>query len=568
MNRNRKEFAGCRIINEILVWGSFMICLVIAGKILDKLGNIWSVSRLLYSYNESRDYVGIRLSQFVMNGVNPYTLENAANGTVPFLYQYTGVTPVLVGLLCRFTGMKIIEANYIFSFVYIILTSYNLYLIFKLKSENYFHNVILFICVLLNTSTFFSMFGNCIITFRPDASGLYLCSLIFLITSRNPNRTTLLSVLSVLLIITKQFMIVFCIPLFLYLLIRGIWNGNGQIIHSEKNERQTKQGFCERILRGYAFRYLISCILFGLVLFFSIRMMFPLYWTEITYGQYLSTSKQVMPFKNALLNLRDFFTRYQWYWIASVGCIGALPVLGRKMNYQINKVHSCIKDHGFAVYSFLNFMCGFLTCTIIGRIRYDSYHYCGDLIGPGLFMVMLYLMSLINRNEKIRSKTADSAFIAVLALITLGVFGHFHFDKYQMRDIKDIGAVYSILDEHKDEEMYIGIAATGWMLKEGLIEPDHIWFNDGHTEFFNTNTAGGPSILNSIFYGKEDLGKIARNYVREVNEKVSRKEFSVITLELDTLIDRKLLKKNYDLQGSYRIKTDNLTSTTEVWLRK
>ncbi len=571
MDGMEKESTSCRIINKLLVFGSFMICLIMICKILDSVGNIWSVSRLLYSYNEIRDYVGIRLSQFVINGVNPYTLENADNGTVPFLYQYTGLTPVMTGLLCRFTGLKIIEGNYIFCFVYIILTAYNLYLIFKKESENNIHKVILFICVLLNTSTFFSMFGNSIITFRPDASGLYLCSLIFLITNKDPKRITLLSVLSVLLLITKQFMIVFCVPLFIYLLIRDIWNDENQISASENNVRcveKTKQIIRERIYNGYALRYLTSCIFVGGILFIVIRLMFPLYWTEIIYGQYLSTARHSMPFVNAVSGLKNFFTRYQWYLITSIGCIGALLILSRKKNYQNYSVRYFIKDHGFAVYSFLNFVCGILTCTYVARIQYDNYHYCGDLIGPSLFIIMLCLLSFLARKGERINKTANSAFLAILSLITLGVLGNFYFDKYQMEDIKDIESVYSILDEHKDDEMYIGIAATGWILKEGLTEPENIWFNDGHVEFFNTNTAGGPSFINYIFYGKEYLGRIAENYARKVNEKISRKEFSVITLEVDALVDRQMLIQNYDLQGSYKMKTDNLTFNTEVWLRK
>lgn len=546
-----------------------MICLILLCRILDSLANIWAVSRLYYSYNEMRDYVGIRLSQFVMNGINPYTLENAVSGTVPFLYQYTGLTPVLVGLFCRFTGVGIIEANYVFCFVYIILTSCNLYLIFKDKSEDILYNAVLFVCVLLNTSTFFSMFGNTILTWRPDASGLYLCSLIFLITYKNPKRTALLAALSVLLIITKQFLIVFCIPLFFYLLIRDIWNGDCQISISENNGRHVKQDIGKRIRGGNAIRYIIFCIIFGLVLFFSIRILFPLYWTETIYGQYLSTAKHTLPFEIALSGLNLFFIRYRWYWVASVGCITVLLVLNRGMNAQNRGVSICIKDHGFSVYLLLNFVCGVLTCLYVARIEADNFHYCGSLIGPGLFMIMLCLLSFIKRKFENRTQTANSVFLAVLALITLGVIGNHYTDKYQTEDIKNIGSVYSILDEHKDEEMYIGIAATGWILKEGLAEPKNIWVNDGQTEFFNTYTAGGPSFQKTIFYGIEDLGRIAGNYVREVNEKVSRKEFCVITLEHDKLIDRELLLQNYDFQGSYPMKNDNTVFfETEVWLRK
>ena len=148
-------------------------------KIVNMFSNIWSVSQLCYSYNEVRDYVGIRLSQFVINGINPYSLDINNTLTVPFLYQYTGLTPFLVGILCKLTGINIIAANYFFNFLFLLLTSYFFYLIYQDNFHSSCFRFLFFICIFFNTSTFFSMFGAVALTFRPDAIGLFICSIIF-----------------------------------------------------------------------------------------------------------------------------------------------------------------------------------------------------------------------------------------------------------------------------------------------------------------------------------------------------------------------------------------------------
>ena len=158
----------------------------------------------------------------------------------------------------------------------------------------------------------------------------------------------------------------------------------------------------------------------------------------------------------------------------------------------------------------------------------------------------------------------------VLAFTTLLTIRNFKTTKYNTEDIENYQKVYSILDSYSnaEKEMYIGMLANGWLLKNDLIEPENIWFNDGHTEYFNTNTEGGSRIADFIFYGKADVGRIAQEYVKTVNEKVTRKEFSIIALSTDEIISEQILKENYYLDDIYNLKADNNSYNTEFWLPK
>ena len=524
---------------------SLLILAYLLFKILDMLSNIYSVSQLFFSFDEVRDYVGIRLSQFIVEGINPYKIDTAESFTVPFLYQYTCFTPVLVGLLCKITGVSIIAGNYILNFLYVLLTAYSIYLLFTSKYSKTVHKIILYFAILINTTTFFSMFGNIVVTFRPDAAGIFICSLIFLIAFRDEQRTELLAALTVILILTKQFLIVFSFPLFVYLSIR------------------------ENIKT--AVKYAVECVAFGICLYLVVSVIFPLYWTESIYGQYVcfTNGKISLQLNDAMQNLRAFFIRYRSYWVL---CLVLLAVL---IHYNIRKgtnksqgLYFFIEQHSFAFYVFLNILTGVLTCIYVARNGGDGYKYCGELIGPNLFIFVLLLLTGFDFSEK--KEFLTSTLLMVLAFTTLLTIRNFKTTKYNTEDIENYQKVYSILDSYSnaEKEMYIGMLANGWLLKNDLIEPENIWFNDGHTEYFNTNTEGGSRIADFIFYGKADVGRIAQEYVKTVNEKVTRKEFSIIALSTDEIISEQILKENYYLDDIYNLKADNNSYNTEFWLPK
>ena len=578
MTQRKKTFTIRQIICYVMIFGTILAYGYICLRILDKLANVWSVSKLFFSYNEFRDYVGIRLSQFVMQGINPYLKDTATSFTVPFLYQYTGITPVLVGLLCKITHVGIIEANYFFNFFFVILTSYNYYLIFKDSFSCMLYKILLFACILLNTCTFFSMAGNLIVTFRPDALGLYICSLIYLIANKKANRAIPLSVLSVLLILTKQFLIIFAVPLFAYLVMLDIAKSDSCSIpdsaRREEDKDSAKRGFNRFTLRNmwssYAFRYIVGCLMTGLALFFLVRILFPLYWTESIYGQFLSTGRYDWPLEAALENIRDCFLRYKWYWIVGMGCFFIFLIRVLLFSVEDDRKtdrYNFIRKHGFAVYLLLNIISAVLTCTYIARNGGDGYKYCGELIGPSLFLIILYLLTCIKPKQK-NKEIIHSTMLTILAVMTVGTIHHFQLAHYTVEDIENYDAVYSVLDQHLSGQMYLGMGTTGWLIKNGLVEPENIFFNDGHVEYFNTDTTGGSVLEKFLFYGKEDIGDIAKGYVNEVNDKVSKKEFSVITTAIDVVVERPLLEENYYLFGSYNLKADNNSFDTEIWLPK
>ncbi len=530
----------------------FLTCGYMVLQIADSLSNIWSVSNLCFSYNEVRDYVGLRLSQFVIKGINPYLLETANSYTVPFLYQYTALTPLFVGYLCKVTGMGVIEGNRILNTVFVLLTTYNFYGIFKDEYNKASQKILFFLIIFTNTATFISMFGDLFVTFRPDAAGLYICSLLFLIMYKAPERTSILAVFTILLIVTKQFLIVLGGPIFVFLLIRDI--------------RDKK-----RLLKYNSIRYAIECIVFGIVFFLVIRWIFPLYWTESIYGQYLSTGRYDQPLEVAVQNIKDCIYRYILYCIATAGAaLFSLiwRIRSHKKNNDTIEVDQNGGKKGFGVYLLLNILVGILTCTYVARNGDDGFKYCGELIGPSMFLFMLLFLLKIKKLIESKLGIMQVIILTLLVIVTLGTYRNFGLPRYTMEDVDNYNRLYATLDKYSDGLMYVGMGATGWLLKTGIEEPENVYFNDGHIEYFNTDTRGGAWIIRALFNGKEEIGKIAKEYVADVNQKVAGKEFSVITLEIDAIVDRSLLEMNYELEGTYWLKNDTAAWETEVWIPK
>lgn len=212
MVKNKKESLNIIIpIASIVILSHAIIRIFFLG------GNVTSFSIINNAYNEVRDYVSFRLTHFIMDGVNPYTVDFLNQTNVPFMLLYTGLNSLLVAIVCQITGISVMAGYYIVNILTYLATAFNVWLIVK----NFFKESkwIAAICVLVNVATFFALSGLPIFNFRTDSIGIYLTSVIFLIVYKNKRLTVPIAVLTVMLIFTKQILVVLMIPLFVYYFI-------------------------------------------------------------------------------------------------------------------------------------------------------------------------------------------------------------------------------------------------------------------------------------------------------------------------------------------------------------
>ena len=192
--------------------------LIIIITLIDNIINIAGISATLSCYNEVRDFPTLRLTEFIINGINPYTLSSLNDLNIPFHFLYSGLLPIITAVICKYTGINVISGSYIVNIVLVILTCYNIWLITKHCFENY--KFIAIICIFINVASFFTQMEYIpIYTFRSDSIGIYVLSLLYLVVCKNKKLTLLSAILTVLLIFTKQFLVLISIPLFLYYFI-------------------------------------------------------------------------------------------------------------------------------------------------------------------------------------------------------------------------------------------------------------------------------------------------------------------------------------------------------------
>ncbi len=533
-------------INEKLLYKLLNILiliplLIIIIKIIDNAFNIVGISSLFNCYNEVRDFPTLRLTEFIINGINPYKISFLNELNVPFFNLYPGLLSLITAIICKCTGINVISGHYIVNLTLLLLTCYNIWLITKNCFYNY--KIIALICIFLNAATFFTMFGVPIYTFRGDAIGIYVISLIYLIVFKNKKHTFLLAVLSILLIFTKQFLIVTALPLFIYYLI------------SDKK---------------LAFKYLFKLIVLGIITFITIQILFPLHWAESIYRMYLCNS-DYGTFSEAVHNISDFYKIYRYYLILIlVGIICAIRYnfilkFNQKTEYNIFKFFQNIKNNNeYIIFLILNLFFGTLVLLYVAKCGGDAPKYCRDLLSVPLFIFTILIWHKIfqkyilinNRNIEIKK------FILILGIFFVTLFTYNQFPKFEFtyENIKDIIELDSFLEKYKNEKIYLGCETTGYLIKNKIYDVPNIWYNNCHIGGFNPNESRW-ELINKLMFNRE-LSNLTNQHNNTIKEMVKNKEFKIMVCS-DEDWEFFELKNNYYPKESfqYNIPNSNLAIT-------
>lgn len=503
--------------------------------------NITNFSIINNAYNEIRDYVSFRLTHFIIEGTNPYTVDYLNQTNVPFMLLYPGLNPLLAAIICRSTGVSVMAGYYIVNILVYLATALNVWLIVR----NYFKESkwIAAICVLVNASTFFALFGLPIFNFHTDSIGIYLTSVIFLIIYKNKRLTLPVAILTVMLIFTKQILVVFAVPMFMYYFI---------------------------IDRKLSLKYFLQCTICGIITLVVIQILFPLYWTETIYAQFF-VSKSYGNLKDALFNIAHFYYRYFAYFILIVvGTIGGIRLkLNNWRDFSLTAfIKELISEHEFAVYLILNIIFGTFFLLYFAKCGGDGYKYCQDILALSWFILAVYVWhNYFSRliDQKMAFKLSAKILLFILCLASSFTYSRFKINYYDDADERTFITLNDIISSHSGEKMYLGMNSTQYMLNNDIWEPDDVWFNDGQIEYLNEDYPDNP-ILDFLFYGKE-IETVAREYVNEVNAMVANKDFGIIVTCLDCVIDKNVLSENYVEYTMLGVRTDtNGIYDVTVWI--
>lgn len=536
MIKNKAEILKFMILVASVVVLSYAVI-----RILFLGGNVISLSIINNAYNEVRDYVSFRLTHFIIDGVNPYTMNHLDETNVPFMLLYTGLNPLLVAIVCRITGVSIMAGYYIVNILTYLATALNVWLIVR----NFFKESkwIAAICVLVNVATFFALFGLPIFNFHTDSIGIYMTSVIFLIVYKNKRLTLPLAILTVMLIFTKQILVILAVPLFVYYFI---------------------------VDRKLSIKYFLQCVICGIITVSVIQILFPLYWTETIYAQFF-VSKSYGNLKDACFNIASFYYRYFAYFILIIaGTIGGICLKlkrWRKFSF-IAFIKELIDQHGFAVYLILNIIFGTLSLLYFAKCGGDGYKYCQDMLASSWFILAVYIWHNYFSNLIDQSKPFELSsrlLLFILCVASTLTYSSFQLAYYDNADERTFISLNDIISSHSGEKMYLGMNATMYMLNNDIWESDDIWFDDGQIEFFNGDYPDS-SFLNIFFCGQE-IEKAAREYVAEVNTMVANKDFGVIVTCIDNIINKDVLSANYVEYTTMGVKTDtNGIFYVTVWI--
>lgn len=532
-------------ISVLLKVLSFLIIAYTLIKLLISVGDILSFSFTYTSFNEVRDYVSFRLSHWIMQGKNPYELSMLNEPTVPFMDLYTSFTPLVVALLCKLTGVNVLVGNYIVNILFVFFTGINIWLVIKDFISTQKLNV--FLCMIVNVATFFTMFLTSapLLNFHADAAGIFFMSLIYLIVYKRRENTFLLAVLTVSLVFTKQILMVMAIPLFLYYLLKD---------------------------KKAAGRYFFECCIIGIIVLVVMQIFFPLYWTETIYAQFFAVSSESSWFY-AIDNIVHCYLRY-WPMLVILfgGTIVAL-VIRRKNGEKIricNFVCELVEKEEFAVYLILNIVIGTISLLYFSRNFIDGYKYCQDIVAPNLFILTIYVWNkyLDRYVAADEGKTRVRSFmILALCIASLLTYNNFTYEPYTENDDQMYTELQEVIREHQDEVIYLGMNSTQFLVSEDLWEPENIYFNDGHMEFFDRDFTEN-QLINRFFYN-EEITKTADDYVAKVNEMIRDKKFGMVAVCGDLVVDGAVLEQYYYPCGTYPIKNEtNGSFDVVVWLPK
>ena len=499
---------------KILSWLAAAFLAVKTGYMA---ANVISFSLAANIPNEVRDLVQYRVVWSFMAGQNPYAYEALSSGTVPLAYMYTFLQPLCTAVVCKLTGVGVIAGNFVVNVLCILGTAMCIWILVKDVLSVSGGRGAGFIALLLTAGTSFAMFNVPFFTFRPDALGILLSTFLFLLLYKSPQRVILSAFLTIMLIHTKQILVVMALPVFLWYLLNDA---------------------------KLAWRYFAACVIFTAVEIAAIMVFFPLYWGEAVYS--LFTTIYGFKLWTAFRNICIFCRRYVAF--IALGLAGIVLMLSRREGSLFSRVAALLSDlrHEYIMLILLNMVCSLAFLTYFARNGGDGIKYCSDMLASSviIFAVLIWKHAVPSWTELRRSLMT---FMVCCAALCSFMLGGFYYHKFSLQDICNYAEAWQTISQYDNgTPMYLGMTASNYLADSANTGKEYIYFDDGHIEYQNKELSGKKfAALTGRLLHVDKIYEAGRNYAAKVNQMVKDKKFCLIVQGLGRVISKEALTENY-----------------------
>ncbi len=370
------------------------------------------------------------------------------------------------------------------------------------------------------------MFRVPFFTFRPDALGILLSSILLLIMYRCPQRVILSAFVTVTLIHTKQILVAIALPIFIYYLLN--------------NTR-------------YAVKYFIACLVIAVAEFVIIRLVFPIYWGASIYS--LFTTVYGFSIRTALRNIAIFCRRYAAFIL--MGFAGVILMLRKKTGNYWTRIKSLLSDmrHEYIMLITMNIISSLGFLLYCARNGGDGIKYCNDMLAPSviIFSVLVWRYAVSSWS---RLNLSVVVLVICCAAFCSLILGQFNYRTFDLKDIRGYSELWGTIQQYDNgKPMYLGMVSSIYLTGSRNPDKDYIYFDDGHIQY---QVKTSPHNKISSFLLVDDIYDAGRKYIKTINRMAGDKNFSVIVQDLGSRISEEVLSENYR-----EVKSLNLSDT--VW---
>ena len=491
---------------------------------------------MLYSWNkgflyEYRAFAGIDVSNHIAQGINIYKTNAIASANQPLVYLYPIIQPLLAAMISSLPFISTIDAHYIIAFG----SLFGMILLFaKITRRN---QIQLWLIVageiLLATISSSSRF-------YPGALALTLSFFIFDNIDLNLRFSSLLNALLLyLLFFTKQYFIVYIIPIFVYYII----------------QKEFKKS-CS---------FLLWIVFFGIIALIITKIFFPNYFLNTIFITKYSTGISI---KHLISQLIVMWQQY--------GLIICFVILFCVAYWKLNDSK---KDVGHLVlFCMITFVCNLGMSLYFSTNDGARYTYIQELCLPSLTLLLVLLINRVLFTEPLfnihGSNEVYRTLLIWLVPITLA-FSLFQIGLWR----KESRVIDDQLEGINEIRKIVQIATA--MGESVFLSPDvahlsmeynnaNIYFDNGQLEFATSDRLKNEGILGKLYYQKAlEETVYVDNFVDKINRKIDDQQIGVIVLsDNEPLLKRESVEKSYELLDEVTVRSCVNSYNDQIWIRK
>lgn len=465
---------------------------------------------LIYDYKyqyprEYRDGAIIDIANEFKNHHNPFLINN----TLPHSYAYGFVPPLIVGTIGQLSKSSLTQTQLSLSLLLTLLTITLVgYSIWKTSK-----NILITLTGIVATSIFMN------VSFRPEIYAIFITILILVISSSSKPRNRdiiLFGAISILLYYIKPYFILLSAVLFFHYIQLNKPLSNG-------------------------IKFLTSTILSIIISISIINKLFPMYFLE------------------TFINNLNLYNTHQFSWMTKQFLDFFINNWSISIAFLILSLYSLVSKkketlrNTFFIYIVISVICLILSLgQHIGT--YMTYYY--QLLPIPMVMFIVWAISNL-RPDLLKSLIKYGFIFSVIINYKQVLKKPINF--YETKSwteavnyIKQNNPNNSFLSPH-----FVTVAI------------DNSWpiYDNGQTEFFTANEIWEPKqkFLIPLFPLSKEVSIMFSNYKKEINNKISNKEFSLVVLPKDyyQLINYKNLQLNYTITKIITIPTN--LEVIEFW---